>query len=1013
MLADAISGSLDYAYLFAGISFILAGAAATALQRPGMYGPAWRWLAAFFFTLLFAELEEAVSLAYPYSWDSGVVIWLCFSLGSVMLYEFACKLAAPLGVVLPRRNVYCLQWVLGVGIFLIGGDLTELLSRAILFLPGPLVASYFLVRHARKGLLLQRHAVFVGLTLTAIFGLAILDARTFFSYPVTDILLLPRGPHAWMNAALAILLALLSWSMLRAARRRKTPVPTAELCDRYEARLGGFLLILLLSGGLVLEGVGRWREDEMHYEILQRTQMAAVMINRQAVNQLRWNPEDLKSSVYRDLKVRLTELLRSDRELRFVSLVGFKNGRTYVLVDSEPLQSKDAFLPGQWYQEADPEYIMRIAARERFVMGPLTDRRGTWMTGAVPVNPSDLSSFPVALTLDIDATHWAAKVFIARLSVFFIVFLLALLILVLGIAFLRTRLAAFRQGALLERIGRQQSAIVKIATSSLSAVGDFLPVLREISGIAAKATETDRVDIWIICPDGLRFECLSRDASADGSVRRGRLLSWEDAPHFFDLLGVGRAISSANVLDDDRLAELRPSYLRPEAVRALLAAPVRYQGKIKGFVCLLGLGAPREWTEDEERFAGEVGDQVAQALANRDHRSEADEKQNLEIRLLEAQRRESLGVLAGGIAHDFNNLLTVILGNAEEARLNSPAGTPNAVYLKAVVDASNKAAQLCRQMLAYSGRMRLVMASVDLSRFGREMAPMMDVALGRKTLVAYSFAEKLPLVKADAAQLQQAILNLCINAFESMESGEARARVSTGVLRCDAAFLQGCVLKDNLKPGDYVFFEVEDTGCGMDKETTRRIFDPFFSTKFQGRGLGLAAVLGIVRSHEGTIRVESTVGKGTRFQLLLPALPSEAQAGQPELPFNRQLRTGTVLVVDDDAHVREITSLMLRGGGLDVMLAPSGREAIALLSHAPERVFCALIDVTMPEMDGPTTAVELRKLKPDLAVLYYSGFARDDVLDVSTLQGRTGYLEKPFSRTKLLAALEKFLPKSA
>ena len=243
-------------------------------------------------------------------------------------------------------------------------------------------------------------------------------------------------------------------------------------------------------------------------------------------------------------------------------------------------------------------------------------------------------------------------------------------------------------------------------------------------------------------------------------------------------------------------------------------------------------------------------------------RMQMEEKhRKIEDRMREVQKLESLGVLAGGIAHDFNNLLMSILGRADLALFSLSETSPACQHLEEIIRASHRAADLCRQMLAYSGKGRFVIGRFDMSEIVREMGEMLNVSISKNAMMQYSLAEGLPPVEVDATQIRQVVMNLITNASEALGDGQGIISVKTGVMECDEACLSGSYLDDKLPGGTYVYLEVSDTGCGMDSETLTRIFDPFFSKKFTGRGLGLAAVLGIVRGHKGAIKIYSEVGK--------------------------------------------------------------------------------------------------------------------------------------------------------
>ena len=280
------------------------------------------------------------------------------------------------------------------------------------------------------------------------------------------------------------------------------------------------------------------------------------------------------------------------------------------------------------------------------------------------------------------------------------------------------------------------------------------------------------------------------------------------------------------------------------------------------------------------------------------------EKLEMERRLLHAQKLESLGVLAGGIAHDFNNILAGIMGYADLAQLRLPASEPVRDGHRGDQEGHQRAADLTRQMLAYSGKGRFIVEPVDLSRLVEDSQKMLAMSVSKKATVSYNLAADLPPIQADASQMCQVLMNLVINASEALGEQGGAIAVSTSALRCEAKDLAGKGLGQDLPEGRYVCLQVADTGCGMDEQTLAKIFDPFFTTKFTGRGLGLAAVHGIVRGHKGAIQVSSEPGKGTTFRVLFPANGPAAPATRNESAATPGRSSGTVLVVDDEEMVR-------------------------------------------------------------------------------------------------------------
>ena len=402
----------------------------------------------------------------------------------------------------------------------------------------------------------------------------------------------------------------------------------------------------------------------------------------------------------------------------------------------------------------------------------------------------------------------------------------------------------------------------------------------------------------------------------------------------------------------------------------------------------------------------EIGGKPAVIFAGRD----ITEKRAMEQQMLHTQKLESLGVLAGGIAHDFNNLLTGILGNADLALRELSPVAPARENLEDIGTTARRAAELCRQLLAYSGKGRFVVQPVDLAELVREMGHLLAVSISKKATLQYHFADNLPAVEADATQLRQVVMNLIVNASEAIGDGTGVISVNAGSFHCDANYLRGCYCGPGTQPGDFVFLEVSDTGHGMDRGTIEKIFDPFFTTKFTGRGLGLAAVLGIVRGHRGAIRVYSEPGRGTAFKLLFPASADQAQRpdrSQPEPPAWRG--EGLILLVDDEEAVRKVGRRMLERAGFTVITATDGRDAVDQFERNQDRVRLVVLDLTMPKLDGEACFRALRQRQPEVKVILTSGFNEQEAINVFAGKGLAGFLQKPFTSQELLAKIREIL----
>ncbi|OGP70365.1 MAG: hypothetical protein A2Y80_01400, partial [Deltaproteobacteria bacterium RBG_13_58_19] len=412
--------------------------------------------------------------------------------------------------------------------------------------------------------------------------------------------------------------------------------------------------------------------------------------------------------------------------------------------------------------------------------------------------------------------------------------------------------------------------------------------------------------------------------------------------------------------------------------------------------------------DDQGELRGAI--EVARNISERKQAEE--ERRKLEEQMRHVQKLESLGVLAGGIAHDFNNLLMTVLGNAELALLELSPAAASRQNVQEIRKAAHRAAELCRQMLAYSGKGKFVVEKLNLSEVVKEMAHMLEVSTSKKAILRYHFPENLPPVEADPTQLRQVIMNLITNASEAIGEESGIIRVSTGVLECDRAYLEeSYYLAENLAPGSYVFLEVTDTGSGMDAATREKIFDPFFTTKFTGRGLGLAAVLGIVRGHKGAIRVYSEPGKGSTFRILLPAVSGEAgqaglKSGVEEPAWQGR---GTILLIDDEEAIRRLGQAMLERLGFEVLTAADGSEGVEVYRQHWDRIVCVILDLTMPQMGGEETMGELRQIREDLRIILSSGYDEQEVTQRFASKGLAGFIQKPYTLKRLREELQRVL----
>lgn len=431
----------------------------------------------------------------------------------------------------------------------------------------------------------------------------------------------------------------------------------------------------------------------------------------------------------------------------------------------------------------------------------------------------------------------------------------------------------------------------------------------------------------------------------------------------------------------------------------------RHIHKNGGFVHLEAIG--QSFIDDPD-----INGVIATARSIDDRKADEERRISLERQLLHTQKLESLGVLAGGIAHDFNNLLMAIMGYAEICSYEMPAGSASSINLNEIIKASQRAAELCQQLLAYSGKGRFVIEVIDLDSVIEDMTPLLETCTSKKANLTLNLAKNLPHMEADTSQIRQIIMNLIINASEAI--GDRNGLISISTSRIRASDIPEChsYLSDTGPDSECICLEISDNGCGMNKDTLSKIFEPFFTTKFTGRGLGMAAVQGIVKSHTGAIRIESEPEVGTVFSIFFPAVSAESLAvyqqnadfsdGEP-FPIS-----GLILLVDDEEIVRVVGQGMLEKLGYSVITAKDGREAISIYEKKMDEIACVILDLTMPVMDGEEAYEELFKMNRDIKVLVSSGYSETEISSKFSSRSGIKFIQKPFR----LEALKRIIKRT-
>ena len=378
-----------------------------------------------------------------------------------------------------------------------------------------------------------------------------------------------------------------------------------------------------------------------------------------------------------------------------------------------------------------------------------------------------------------------------------------------------------------------------------------------------------------------------------------------------------------------------------------------------------------------------------------------EERQDLEKQLLQSQKMESLGVLAGGIAHDFNNILTVIMGRCSLAKFEPERAAEN---IPLIEKAAERAAELCRQMLAYAGKAQYVKKEVNVGDLVDEMVNMLKTTINRNVVIIHDRPADVSIITGDASQIRQIVMNLIINASDAI--GEAHGEILVSL--ANTVIRAGQLFKDHLgkaiSPGNYVCLEVTDNGCGMDEETKQRIFEPFYSTKFAGRGLGMSATLGIISAHQGALQLSSQLSKGTTIKVYLPLQvsgPSEDHSYKQAALSMPWQYDGTILLVEDEGQIKLVAKAMLEELGFTVIEASDGKEALELYQKNSEGITLVLTDIGMPLMDGYELIRELKIINPDLPIIVSSGFGDTVVTSRIAQENIAGLISKPYRFDRL------------
>lgn len=673
---------------------------------------------------------------------------------------------------------------------------------------------------------------------------------------------------------------------------------------------------------------------------------------------------------------------------------------------------------GIWSDPADRDRIVtKIGEQGFFKDEPIhfrtksgEDRFAFWSAEVINLEGQEVL---LSLIMDVTDRIIAEQALEKQTRIFFLALTCLIVLLLILVAFLTLSLRQrkhseqkLRQSKV--RAQMQRSAVANLVLNKEVLGGDQHTALDRITEAVTDATNVSRAGIWILSPDHSELSCLSMYDASLSRHSRGNVLRASDFPSYFKALSSESRISVHDALNDPRTSELSHGYIAPEGITSMLDAAVLLEGHLTGVVCLEHVGEARRWHPDEEAFASTIASLVAQVMANIHRRQAEEDRKKMESQLLQAQKMESVGLLAGGVAHDFNNLLQVMRGNIELALQSKHDDHPDARRLLSVIRSMDRAASLVQQLLLFSRKAESQKSIVDLNQEVKSLSQMLERTIPKMiSLEKHLYPDVWP-VFADPVQIEQALLNLVSNAMDAMPNG-GKLFIETHNVELDQDFV-------NYNPGSttgkHVLLTISDTGFGMDKKTMEHVFDPFFTTKEvnKGTGLGLASVYGIVKAHGGFIHCYSEPGAGTTFKIYLPAATQVDKDGvdsRQETPL--QGGHENILVVDDESDIRELAREAMEMLGYRVKTAASGEEALKVFKVQAKDIDLVLLDLNMPGMGGHKCLQELLTLDSSVKVVIASGYSANGHGKDAISSGAKSFIGKPYQLKKLAAIIREAL----
>ena len=560
------------------------------------------------------------------------------------------------------------------------------------------------------------------------------------------------------------------------------------------------------------------------------------------------------------------------------------------------------------------------------------------------------------------------------------------------------------------RASERRASVQRMALSKLALhpdlTGDNISGAFEVVAKSiAETLDIARTSVWILSEDGSKIRCHTLYQSDSNSFSNGAELETSALPRYLASIMAENRIDAEDAQNDPRTGELSENYLKPQGITSILNSGIVIDGCLRGVVCSEHVGHMRKWHPDEEAFISTVSAMVAQLYVNSARKRVEEEREKLQIQLIQAQKMDAVGQLAGGVAHDFNNMLGVIIGYSELILQQMDPSQTFYAELTEILKAAARSADLTRQLLTFARKQTVDPRVLDLNQSIKGILKMLRRLIGENINLIWIPGPGLWPVSIDPSQIDQILANLCVNARDAIK-GVGTLTVETQNATFDEEY---CSVHAGALPGEYVRIVVSDSGEGMDKETLPHIFEPFFTTKQvgEGTGLGLATVYGAVKQNNGYINVYSEPGHGTTITICLPR----------HIEATEELSTATtvpvvrgdeiVMLVEDEPSLLQMSKMMLECLGYSVLAAKSPSEAIRLADEYSGHIHLLATDVIMPEMNGRELSARLRDVRPEMKCLYMSGYTANIIAKQGVLNEGMSFIQKPFSVNELASKVRE------